>query len=338
MQQEKVLLNHDKTMKYNNHLMPLKMAALIWSAVELLSYSEQAQASCGSSFCLVNTDWAVQGAWMERGYRYDLRFETVRQDQLMRGSKKVNLTGFEARNAEQETDSRRWLLNVDHGINENWGVSAAIPFIDRNHQHAEAGQPVTWSFRQVGDARITARYQTGLQDKKDGGAVVVGAHVGIKLATGKFDIANLTGTKAERSLQPGTGTNDLLASVYYRRVLSDIATTWFVQANLEAPLQERDGFKPGRKIGVDLGIRTLWTSSLSPMLQLNFQHRASDSGIYAEPTDSGGRSLSISPGLSYKITPQTHAYGFVQVPVYQQVTGQQLSPKWAATVGIQSHF
>ncbi|WP_162058972.1 hypothetical protein [Undibacterium sp. KW1] len=325
-------------MKKINTPSSLRVVILCAVTAQTIGYSSLALASCGASFCLVNTDWVVQGAWLDRGNRLDLRYEQVRQDQLMSGSRKLAANEVDLRNREVETTSHRWLLNVDHGINEHWGISASIPFIDRSHLHTEAGAPVTWNFRQIGDARLSARYQSALQDTATGGGTVFGANAGLKLATGKTDIANDTGTRAERSLQPGTGTTDLVASVYYRRVLADLATSWFVQANLEAPLNEKDGYKPGKKFGLDLGIRTEWSRNFSPMLQLNFQSRERDSGFNAEPENSGGDSLSISPGLSYKLAGQAHIYGFVQIPLHQRVNGEQLSPKWAATIGIQSTF
>lgn len=327
-----------KIMKKLSTKTTVRLATLLILATQAGLHSDDAQASCGASFCLVNTDWAVQGAWLDHGNRIDLRYEQVRQDQLMSGSKKVGATEGDQLNRELETVSHRWLLNLDHGINEHWGISASIPFIDRSHLHTESGAPVNWNFRQLGDARISARYQSALQDAANGGGAVIGANAGLKLASGQTDIANSTGTKAERSLQPGTGTTDMIASVYYRQVLSDLSTSWFIQANLEAPLNEKDGYKPGRKTGLDLGIRTDWHSNFSPMLQLNYQYRERDSGVSAEPDNSGGSSLSVSPGLSYKFTAQTHIYGFLQIPVYQRVNGEQLSPKWAATVGIQSKF
>ena len=316
----------------------LRFAILCAVTAQTLGYANPALASCGSSFCLVNTDWAVQGAWLDRGNRLDLRYEQVRQDQLMSGSRQLAANEVDPRNREIDSTSHRWLLNLDHGINEHWAISASIPLIDRSHRHTEAGAPVSWNFRQIGDARLSARYQSALQDAASGGGSVFGANAGVKLATGKTDIANDTGTRAERSLQPGTGTTDLVASVYYRRVLADLATSWFIQASLEAPFNEKDGYKPGKKFGLDLGIRTEWHHHFSPMLQLNFQRRERDAGIHAEPENSGGDSLSISPGLSYKLAAQTHIYGFVQIPLHQRVNGEQLSPQWAATIGIQSTF
>jgi hypothetical protein len=34
-----------------------------------------AQAACGSAFCAVNTDWNVQGVYIEPGARAELRYE-----------------------------------------------------------------------------------------------------------------------------------------------------------------------------------------------------------------------------------------------------------------------
>jgi len=38
-------------------------------------------------------------------------------------------------------------------------------------------------------------------------------------------------------------------------------------------------------------------------------------GANAEPADSGSNTLSLSPGLSYRITGNTHVYGFIQTPI-----------------------
>ena len=56
---------------------------------------------------------------------------------------------------------------------------------------------------------MVGRYQLGTVDDplKPANA---GITFGLKLPTGKFDVANDRGDKAERSLQPGTGTTDLI--------------------------------------------------------------------------------------------------------------------------------
>ena len=50
---------------------------------------QTAQATCGASFCMVNTNWNLQGFAPEPGFRFDLRYEYIKQDQPMSGSNKV---------------------------------------------------------------------------------------------------------------------------------------------------------------------------------------------------------------------------------------------------------
>lgn len=51
-----------------------------------------------------------------------------------------------------------------------------------------------------------------------------------------------------------------------------------------------------------------------------------------------GRSLFISPGLSYALTDKLQVYGFLQLPVYQYVNGVQLTAKHAVAIGISGRF
>ena len=51
------------------------------AAVAIAASSSVVNASCGSAFCLVNTNWGAQGVWTEPGWRADLRYEYINQDQ-----------------------------------------------------------------------------------------------------------------------------------------------------------------------------------------------------------------------------------------------------------------
>jgi len=74
------------------------------------------------------------------------------------------------------------------------------------------------------------------------------------------------------------------------------------------------------------------------MLLLNGQIKDRDRGPEAEPEDSGGSFVWLSPGLSYAATRRARAYGFVQLPIYQRVNGVQLTASWAASFGITTSF
>jgi hypothetical protein len=114
--------------------------------------------------------------------------------------------------------------------------------------------------------------------------------------------------------------------------------SWFAQGLLQQPLGYYQEYRPGRRLTVDAGVRYQAAEKVSLMVQLNALVRARDAGAQAEPVDTGGRSLFVSPGASYALSPDLQVYGFVQLPLYQYVNGVQLTARRAFAVGISSHF
>ena len=302
-----------------------------------------AHASCGSAFCTVNTDWSVHGAWTGPGLRADLRFEYLDQDQPMAGSRKVAVGEVHRHHDEVRTLNRNWIASVDYNFDERWGVSAALPLVDRTHEHIHnhMGAQIleSWQFAQAGDLRLLGRYQFGAtQTAGSGESGRFGLLFGAKLPTGKFDVRNSDGDLAERTLQPGTGTTDALAGIYYARDLPMRDLQWFAQALAQAALQERQDYRPGPRLALDVGLRYRAGERLSLLLQANALFRGRDSGLEAEAEDSGGRSLWLSPGLSYALGERVQVYGFAQFPLYQYVNGVQLVAEWAAAMGVGANF
>jgi hypothetical protein len=85
-------------------------------------------------------------------------------------------------------------------------------------------------------------------------------------------------------------------------------------------------------------LRYLATDQVSLLLQANALARRRDGGAQAEPADSGGNSLFLSPGASYALTRELQVYGFLQLPLYQYVNGVQLTARRAVAIGISSRF
>jgi hypothetical protein len=160
----------------------------------------------------------------------------------------------------------------------------------------------------------------------------------VKLPTGRTDVRNGAGDLAERTLQPGSGTTDAVLGAYYSTYLASRNISWFVQGLAQLPLNYRDDYKPGNRVNLDTGLRYDLGDRLGVMLQLNALYRASDRGAQAEPEDSGGKFVFLSPGLSYAFTREVQVYGFVQLPVYQNVTGVQLVARYAVVVGVNGRF
>lgn len=311
----------------------LRLSAAALLAFALLS-SVPAHASCGSAFCSVNTDWAAQGLWSEPGTHVGLRFEYVDQSQPRAGTRKVAVGEIPMHHDEVRTINRNWLATVDHGLNDRWSLSFAMPLIDRSHEHihnhhgAQLGE--SWNFTELGDARVLARYRAT--------PISPGLTFGLKLPTGAYDVANDDGDVAERSLQPGTGTTDLIVGVFADGSWPEHKLSWFTQAAVQAALDTRDGYQRGARLGVDGGLRYDVGSGVGLQLQLNFVARDRDSGPEAEPEDSGGQYLWLSPGVTVVIGPNWQAYAFAQWALYQYVNGVQLTANWGAALGVSTSF
>lgn len=297
-------------------------------------YAAGAHASCGAAFCTVNTDWAAQGAWTERGPRYGLRFEYVDQDQPQAGTRKLAVGEIQKHHDEVRTINRNWIASYDYGFDGRWAVSATLPVVDRSHAHIHnhhgAQLHDNWNFTEAGDLRVLGRYQFASSG--------LGASFGLKLPTGRINVRNADGDEAERTLQPGTGTTDLLLGAHYRQSLPARDLSWFLQGLAQLPLDKRDEFRPGQRLSLDAGVRYQAGANLGLLLQANLLLRGRDKGAQAETEDSGGRSLWLSPGLAYALGSDWEAYAFLQQALYQHVNGVQLVAERAVALGVSGRF
>ena len=300
-----------------------------------------AQASCGTAFCSVNSDWGALTGAPEEGSSFDLRYEDITQDQPRAGSRRVAVGELPRHHDEVRTENRNLIATYRHSFASGWGVTVSAPLVDREHQHIHnhRGTPIPeqWDFREAGDARVLGRYQQALPGSEASprtGALVFG----LKLPTGRTNIANDVGAVAERSLQPGTGTTDLVLGAAFHQQLAPEGGSWFAQAQVQHALHAHDNYKPGTQFMVDLGYAHPVSDHWSLMLQLNMQSKGRDSGSEAEPEDSGGRFVHLSPGVSWKASDALRLYAFYQLPVYQYVNGVQLTSSGGFVLGVSARF
>lgn len=319
------------------------MRSIALSAALCAAVSLPAAASCGAAFCSINTSWDVQGAWSGAGSRLDLRYEAVTQDRPRSGSRNVPFGQQRRHHDEVVTRNRNWVATYDHAFDADWGVAASLPLVEREHfhihNHRGAALPEAWDFRAAGDLRLLARRRLWSSESKDAPSLgSSGVNFGLKLPTGRYKLRNDAGALAERSLQPGTGTTDVLLGAYTAHSLPLKDLSWFAQGLLQQPLNTRDQYRPGRRVGLDAGLRYDLDDRWSLMLQANLVLKGRDRGIAAEPADTGGASLWLGPGASFALTRDVRLYGFVQAPLAQRVNGVQIVARRTAVLGVSAMF
>jgi len=302
-----------------------------------------AAASCGSAFCMVDTQWSMQGVNVAPGTRFDLHYEYINQDRVQNGRRRIGVGEILRDHDEVQTVNRNFIGTLDHNFDANWGVTTALPIVRRTHFHLQneddgSQTPENWKFTEVGDLRLLGRYQFSPTETPEHALGQSGLLFGLKLPTGSFKVRNSDGERAERTLQPGSGTTDALFGAFLRRALPLKDLSWFVQGLVQIPFTTREDYRPGRRINIDAGMRYEATEKLGLLLQMNALIKGRDGGAQAEAEDSGGRSLFLSPGVAYALTKDLQVYSFLQLPLYQFVNGVQLVADRALVVGLSTRF
>jgi hypothetical protein len=328
------------------------LRALLAGIVAACPVAAFACASCG---CTLSPDWESLGYTNSTGFRLDLRYDYLNQDQLRSGSHTISSTAAsqitnngDPQEVEKYTRNNYTPLGIDYSASADWGVNLQIPYINRSHSTlgtasdgitpGAGGGQYDSKTSDIGDAKLIGRYQ-GFTPQHN-----LGIQFGLKLPTGSY---TKTGTSTDatapgavpidRGLQPGTGTTDLIFGGYFTEAL-DKNWDYFTQVTLQKALDSRDQYKPGDGVNVNVGMRYLGFSNFTPLIQLNARHVQRDKGNNADTVSTGGTLVYASPGFVVPVGEKMSVYGFVQLPVYQYVNGVQLVPRYTASLGMHYTF
>lgn len=317
---------------------PIRKISIATSmAIMALTFSASSWA-CSSCGCTLNSDWTTQGIASGEGTRVDIRFDYFKQDDYRHGTNSVSREEVLASGSEVQdtTINRNLTLGLDHSFNQDWAISLQLPVFSRSHgtygdAYPDTAAIVTSSSKGIGDLRVIGRYQ-GLSADHTSGITF-----GLKLPTGETNDTFSDGSALDRGLQLGTGTTDLLIGGYH---FGNINRDWdyFAQATIQIALNTHNEFRPGNGLNASAGVRYMGFESFIPQLQFNTRIEKRESGAQADIPNSGATLLYISPGVTVPINKSVHAFGFLQVPIYQHVNGYQIEPEVLLSAGLRYSF
>lgn len=309
-------------------------------------------AACGDS---LSKEWGAQGVSTTPGFTADLSYNYIKQNQQRYGSGTASsalISQLQAANQEIEDYTTTQTLTASlNYTGDTWGVNTQLPFVHRSHGTFGTTDLAGTSYSSssesgLGDVRITGRYDGFSADK------TTGIIAGIKLPTGStdanFNSGAATGTPLDRSLQIGTGSTDIILGGFVTGTMDEYG--WFAQGTVQHAVATKtiagQDYTPGDTYTLNTGIRhARFGARFTPMLQLNCIHRSPDTGTGATPADAltggaatGGTLVYLAPGVLLRVGGGTSVYGFVQLPVYQNVNSLQLNPRYTLTLGIGQSF
>ncbi|MFC5519895.1 hypothetical protein [Polaromonas jejuensis] len=295
--------------------------------------------ACASDGCSLSSDVDVEWLSSSNGFRFDLRYDYLNQNQIRSGTGTPAVFPVDGHEQELYTKSQTVTAGFDYRWNAYWSVNVQVPYLDRAHgtngfafDGTDAGTSHTKS---IGDIKVIGSYM-GLSDEHN-----LGVQFGLKLPTGSytqnFDGGPIAGQPLDRGLQPGTGTTDAIVGAFR---FSPLSQNWnyFTQAIVQIPLNSRADYKPGKALNLNAGLRYLGFDKVVPQVQLNVKFLGKDSGANAAPDDSGGTTVYLSPGFTAPLTEKVKVYGSVQLPIYRKLNGFQLAAKYIFSVGTRVEF
>jgi len=227
-----------------------------------------------------------------------------------------------ANNPDKEIKTDFVTAGLQYMFNSNWGFQFELPYDYRTFKTTSnaPGTPITTiNWGALGDIRLEGIYTGFFADQS------AGVTLGLKLPTGSYTFDPAV---VDRDTQIGTGSTDVLLGGFYRGNLdANQKWDWFAQFQLDMPVAIQDDYRPGTEFdaaaGIDYKGFSIGRVRISPVAQVIFSNRASDSGGNADPDNSGYERILLSPGIEFHIHP-VKIYADVEIPVYQNMTGNQL--------------
>jgi hypothetical protein len=321
---------------------PQSRACLVILTALCLLLSAPAVLACASCGCLLGPGytpgWESQGLAANDGFRFDLRYDLLNQNQVRTGTGTAGTWPLDPH--EQELYTKTQSLNLTYDYSKGlWGANVQLPFLERTHatngvnyDGTDAGTSKADGFS---DIKVIGRFMGVLKNRS------LGLQLGLKLPTGnyhqKFNGGAIAGTPLDRGLQLGTGTTDLIVGAFH---FANLAKDWnyFSQIVADLPFASREGYEPGNSLSTNLAVRYHHFPRFVPQFQINARFLARDRGNNATPADSGGTTIYASPGFTFNIAKNVYHYVFFQLPIYQNLNGYQLAPHYTLSVGTRFTF
>lgn len=237
-------------------------------------------------------------------------------------------------NSDREIKTSFTDVGLQYLFNSSWGIQVEVPYDFRSFttKTGEGLRTVKWN--QFGDVRIEGLY-TGFSPD-----LSAGVDLGVKLPTGDFKFDPKI---VDRDTQLGTGSTDILMGGFYRHHVNLRAKLfWFAQTELDLPVLTQEHYRPGLELDSAVGLYYAgWAvghAKVSPVAQILVSERTSDGGgASAHPVASGFQRVLLSPGIEVDIH-KVKFYADVEVPVYQNFTGNQIAAPLAVKATMAYEF
>lgn len=231
----------------------------------------------------------------------------------------------------RERNTISYLLESSYTFNDFFSIDLLIPYVIQERRI----QQTLVSTAGFGDIMLLPKV---IVKKR----LTIG--VGVKAPVGKTDRTD-NGIPLIIDLQSGSGAWDVIyhgsyidPSVSFLPTLSSFITLNVRNTGTNKTYLDNFTYRFGSEIQIIAGISNRFIVfqklMLDSSLKLRYRHAARDVSDGVEIANSGGKWLFANPGLSFILTPRFSFQSNLELPLYQEVSGTQLSPTYRLNTGV----
>ncbi|MAD97872.1 MAG: hypothetical protein CMB99_11150 [Flavobacteriaceae bacterium] len=229
------------------------------------------------------------------------------------------------------------LLNLGYSITDNFSVEGLFTWVNQRRRINQFGNSNFEQTYGAGDAILIGKYRllnTGLSEWSLG--------FGFKAPLGSTTKVNSQGFLIVADLQPGSGAFDYI-------LMSSYSTTFRFRRSLTASSRliyrmtgENDGYlgssiyEFGDELQFFLTLSDQFLvgrSIVSPSLSLKYRNVVKDRINQVELENTGGNWLFLIPNFGINLSPSVTFSTNIEVPIYANVKGTQLTPTFRVNTG-----
>jgi hypothetical protein len=319
------------------------------TAVALALGAGRTASACDSTTCLLATR-GQSGLLRKGALRVDLSVRQANLTDRMRGGTEIDRVlrpkvDFErgllrpGYHDELGGEDRFLQLDLAYGLGTRTLLLTSIPVVAR--RAFDIGPPPVSAESYVttgnGDLLLGVRHALWT-----GGSSALVAGLGLEAPAGRHRLES-PADRADRgildpTLQPGSGSYDLVGSLSYAHHLAGPALDLTGQASYQRNGTSDLDYHVGDDAILSLTASRALAGPVSGSLQLKWTRRARSDYRGQDVPSTGDHVTYLTPGLSSRVGSRASVYGFLTVPVQRYVNEEQLAPRLGFVLGVSRTF
>src|SRR5678815_949901 len=156
--------------------------------------------------------------------------------------------------------------------------------------------------------------------------------------TGQYRLSDSQGEINEPTIQPGSGSYDITAGVYFAHQIIPMRLEYFLSASRKNSGENDLDYRFGAESLFNAGISHNPSDRFTWSVQINARRTTHDAFLGDLVDSTGSTLVNVTPGFRIQAAGTASFYAFVQIPVYQDVNDAQLAPRTGLLTGISKTF